>query len=442
MLKDRQYREQYIEFMDKMLNNGYARKCLSPPLANEEMSWYLCHHGVKHQEKRLRVVFDCSARFDGRCLNDELIQSPDLTNHLLGVLLRFRKEKVAFTADIEGMYLQVRVPENQRCYLRFLWWPEGNIHERPQDYEMCTHVFGAISSPSCANFALRQTAEDNSLNFGEDACETLSKDFYVDDLIKSVESTEYALSLIPRLHEMCLAGAFKLVKFLSNSPDIVISIPPENRASSVRYYELSKTLPIEKALGVTWCVEADTLGFHISLDDTPLTRRKMLSTISSIYDVFGLVSPFLLRGRKILQEITAEKQEWDDPVSDKHASQWAEWRRDLPLLEHIKVSRCFKSSSFGVPVDIQLHNFADAAIMPGYGQVSYLRQVDETGKIEVCLVMAKSRVTPLKPVTIPRLELTSAVLSTKVGTTIKRELNMKKLKSYYLSDSMVVLGYI
>jgi len=84
--------------------------------------------------------------------------------------------------DIEAMYHQVKVPERHREYLRFLWWPNGEMNKEPNEYEMCVHLFGAISSPSCANFALRQAAIDNTSRFGIETADILKNDFYVDDL--------------------------------------------------------------------------------------------------------------------------------------------------------------------------------------------------------------------------------------------------------------------
>ena len=397
MLRDKVYKDQYIEFIKKLLNKGYARKCplTSPPNETDNV-WYLCHFGVSQPPKKLRVVMDCSAKFEGRCLNDELLQGPDLTNNLLGVLLRFRRENIAFTADVEGMFLQVRVPEEHQKFLRFLWWPDSDLSKRPEDFEMLVHVFGANCSPSIANFALRQTAVDNRETLGDEAADVLMKDFYVDDMLKSVPTSLEAITLIPQIKRMCQEGGFNLTKFLSNSPDVIISIPPEDRRPSIQQFELVKKLPVERALGVTWCVESDTLQFRITLDSHSLTRRGMLSTVSSIYDVFGLASPFLLRGRKILQELSSEKKSWDDSVSTNHAMQWDAWTRELPLLEKLHISRCFKSDEFGESIDTQLHNFSDAAQHPGYGEASYIRQVNKDGKVEVCLIMGKSRVTPSK----------------------------------------------
>ena len=111
----------YKAFIDEMLQKGYARKA-----ENEQVGkvWYIPHHGVTQPSKpgKVRVVFDCSAEFGGTSLNKQLIAGPDLTNQLVGVLTRFREEHIAYMADIEAMFHQVRVPENQRSLLRFLWW--------------------------------------------------------------------------------------------------------------------------------------------------------------------------------------------------------------------------------------------------------------------------------------------------------------------------------
>lgn len=133
---------------------------------SSSLKWYIPHHGIYHPHKpgKLRVVFDCSAKYQGKSLNDLLIKGPDLTNNLVGVLTSFRQERIALMADIESMFCQVRVTEADCSYLRFLWWLNGNLEGDLEDYQMVEH-FGAASSPSCSNFALRKTAEDKSQYF-------------------------------------------------------------------------------------------------------------------------------------------------------------------------------------------------------------------------------------------------------------------------------------
>ena len=141
-------------------------------------TWYLAHHGVFHARKqKIRVVFDCSARFAGTSLNSHLLQGPDLINNLVGVLLRFRQDKFAVMADLESMFHQVRVPTEDQDLLRFLWWPKGDTTTKPKEYCMHVHIFGATSSPAVCVYALNRTAQDNVEAFGKETVDTVKQSF-------------------------------------------------------------------------------------------------------------------------------------------------------------------------------------------------------------------------------------------------------------------------
>lgn len=152
------------------------------------------------------MVFDCAATFQGTSLNDQLLQGPDLTNGLVGVLLRFRQEPVAMVADVEGMFYEVRVSPEQCNALRFLWWPNNDITEEPVDYQMLVHLFGATSSPSCASFSLKKTASDNRNEFDVETIDTINRNFYVDDCLKSVSTTDKAVRLSGQLRKLLSRG--------------------------------------------------------------------------------------------------------------------------------------------------------------------------------------------------------------------------------------------
>ena len=211
-------------------------------------------------------------------------------------------------------------------------------------------------------------------------------------------------------------------------------------SASVVDLDIAKALPIERALLVFWCVENDTFGFRITLLDKAFTRRGVLSTIGSIYDPLGLLGPFILKGRKILQQITLENSCWDDELTPELYSSWEEWLKDLPKLQSLKIGRCYKPENFNT-VAASLHSFSDASDH-GYGQATYLRQVSDQGEVHVSLVIGKSRVVPSKPTTIPRLELTAALVSAKITAMVKDELDIDGLSETYWVDSMIVLGYI
>ena len=406
--------------------------------------WYIPHHGVYHPKKpdKIRVVFDCAAEYESESLNKHLLQGPDLTNNLTGVLCRFRQELIAFICDIEAMFHQVKVNEEHRDLLRFLWWEDGDLTKEPKEYRMTVHLFGATSSPGCANFALKATANDFELEFGATAADFLRNDFYVDDGLKSVTSVEEAVKLIANVKQMCNKGGFHLHKFVSNSKEVIRRIPEPDRADGVKELDLDlDSLPLERALGVHWCVESDCFQFNIVLQDKPCTRRGILSTVSSVFDPLGFVTPLLLDGKSILQELCRHKVDWDDPIPEDIKVKWEKSRADLLQLQRISISRCYKPENFGRVVSAELHHFSDASVK-GYGQCSYLRLVDERLKIHCSLVMGKSRVAPLKPVTIPRLELTAAVCSVRISQQLRRELEYHIDREYFWTDSNVVLGYI
>ena len=282
--RDDSYFQYYKTFMDDMLTKGYAKKSASPaPLGK---TWYIPHHGVFNPNKpgKIRVVFDCSAEVGGESINRNLLTGSGLTNQLIGVLIRFREEHVAIMADIDAMFYQVKVAEKHRSFLRFLWWEDSDINKSIVDHEMCAHVFGCVSSPSCSNYALRKTVSDNQ-EYGNDAAETLRKNLYVDDLLKSVNTSEFASKLIDDVRQMCRAGGFHLTKFICNEKEVLAMIPEEDRRQGVKNQDLiTDSLPTERALGIQWNLEHYYLGFCVYLKDIPATRRGVLSTVSSIYD--------------------------------------------------------------------------------------------------------------------------------------------------------------
>ncbi|XP_070549158.1 uncharacterized protein [Ptychodera flava] len=198
MNKNPQFKVDYIDFMEKVIASGYAEEVSDGEKPKEGREWYIPHHGVYHPRKpdKIRVVFDCAAKCSGISLNDVLLPGPNLMNDLQGVLMRFREYPVAFSSDIECMFYQVKVPESQRDLLRFLWWPKGDMSQKPKVYRMGVHLFGAVSAPSCCNYSLRRTGTDNRCNASQEAVNTLHNNFYMDDGLKSVADVERAIHLV------------------------------------------------------------------------------------------------------------------------------------------------------------------------------------------------------------------------------------------------------
>ncbi|XP_039550287.1 uncharacterized protein LOC120495005 [Pimephales promelas] len=345
-------------------------------------------------------------------------------------------------ADIQAMYHQVKVTKQDVDFLRFLWWPTGELTQHLTEYRMTVHLFGAISSPSCATFALRKTAEDNRAKFPVHVTDTIKHNFYVDDCLKSLPSEAEAMALVRHLTTVCQLGGFQLVKWISNSRSVLESIDVEKRAKEVKQLDLDRdNLPVERTLGLQWCAETDTFRFKMAVQERPLTRRGILSVISSVYDPIGFLAPFTLPAKLMLQNLCRLSCGWDDPISPNYQLQWVRWLEDLRKLSTFSVPRCIKPKDFGQLTNAQLHHFSDAS-EDGYGTVSYLRLQNDKKKIHLAFILGKARVAPLKKVTIPRMELTAAVLAVRVDRMLKTELQLELENSTFWSDSTTVLKYI
>ena len=419
--KDPKVLTNYSNYVEDLVAKGYGRKVPEAQLNPKDGNiWYLPHHPVFHPQKpdKTRVVFDCSAKFEGTSLNDELLQGPDLTNTLTGVLTRFRQGPVAFMADIESMFHQVRIPLKDCDVLRFLWWSNNDTSSNPEEYQMMVHLFGAISSPSCANYALKKTA-DNRGRFDSHVINTLERNFYVDDCLKSVENEETGISLATNLYELLQKGGFRLTKWTSNSLKVLESLLESKRAATVKDLDFSK-VHIERALGVGWDIISDVFGYKIAIKERPATRRGILSVVSSIYDPLGFVSPFVLQAKIILQDLCRSNIGWDEPIPKDALHRWQNWLATLPELERIFVNRCLKPADFGEIASSELHTFSDAS-QKAYGAVTYIRLENQRGDVHCSFLIGKSRLAPLKAMTIPRLELSAAVVGARIEKMMKQK---------------------
>ncbi|KAK4326945.1 hypothetical protein Pmani_002549 [Petrolisthes manimaculis] len=442
-LKNTHYYEEYNKYMSDMMKQGHAEQMQGSTNTEDKGFWYIPHHGVYHPHKpdKIRVVFDCAAKFKGTSLNDSLLSGPDLANSLVEVLIKFRQGSFAFIADIEAMFYQVQVPVKDRDYLRFLWWPDNNLENSPSEYRMTVHLFGANSLPSCANYALRRTAKDYGHHLPE-AKQTILNNFYVDDCLKSAETEEEVIHIAHDVKALCAKGGFNLTKFVSNSRSLLKSLPSEHHGKTFKELDLCRDcLPVEKALGITWNIESDKLTIAVSRKTKPFTKRGLLSTIGAMYDPLGIVSPFILHERKILQDLCKLKLGWDEEIPEQQRLEWEIWLRSLDDLPCVKMDRSIKPAHFGRISSCQIHHFADAS-EKGYGTVAYLRLENEEKDIHCAFIFGKSHVAPLKTVTIPRLELMAATVAVRVNQMIINALGIQVNQVYFWTDSTTVLKYI
>ena len=435
---DESLARQYAEGIRRLIDQGYAEIAPERRSADADV-WYVPHHAVVHPRKgKVRIVFDCAAKVAGTSLNSVVHTGPDLANSLVGVLLRFRQYKVAVTADVEAMFHQVKVPPRQRDVLRFLWYPDGDATQPPVAYRMTSHLFGGTWSPSACMFALRRTAEDYGNGYHPQTVRTLERHFYVDDCLRSVATTDEARRLTEQLPQLAAEGGFRLTKWISNDARALESVREEDKVSTPQ--QRVPGAPADDAvLGVYWDTEDDCFCFSANLPNHHRTRRGLLSALSSVYDPLGLLGPFILEARRIVQDLCRLNLRWDDPIPEDAERRWETWTRALDSVPALKFPRCLLPHQPSAPP--VLHHFSDASGM-AYGVTSYLRYTDHHGQHHATLVMAKSRLSPMKATTIPRLELCAATLATRQDELLRRELDLSLGQSVFWVDSTTVLQYI
>ena len=434
----------YQKTMQEYIDEGYARK-----LSEEERRqscdrcWYLPHHAVTNQNKpgKTRVVFDAASKYGGTSLNENLLTGPDFLLTIPGVLMRFRQEEVALNADIEKMFLQVGMKTEDQPALRFLW-RNMKEHRRADVYQMDRVIFGARSSPASASYVLNKTAREKCSDTvaGLAAAATVRGSFYMDDLATSEKDASTALQTASEVSKLVSRGGFRLRKWLSNRKEVLAAIPAEERMPSAA--DLQSPLPTEKVLGLLWDAQLDKLSVSTPLTaaEEMATKRSILRMVASIYDPVGLVTPFTLHAKLILQDLWSVRRDWDAPLDAGERHRWSEWLVEVPRLSATAVPRWYGSQE-EPPRLRQLHVFCDASER-AFGAAAFLRQVYRDGQVFCSLVMSRCRVAPLKKLSIVRLETQAAVMAVRLACCVRKELTMEIHETVFWSDSQVVLGYI
>ena len=277
------------------------------------------NHPVENPNKpgKVRRVCNAGSKFRGVSLNDNLLTGPDLLQNLIGIIFRFREQKIAITADIEAMFLQVKVPTEDYKVLRFLL--RDNTNEPVKVYEYGRHIFGAKSSPTCANYALQQVARDNTQGSPQ-ITKLIKRNIYMDDFVKSVPSAEQAIEIYKLLRAMLARGGFHLTKWISNFEQTMTSIDQADKSpSSSKTFEAEPTSP--SILVLQWNVDADNREVCRGMQKeipVKITQRAVLSHVSALFDSLEIVFPSTIRMRLLLKSIWKENgQSWDKELNEK-----------------------------------------------------------------------------------------------------------------------------
>ncbi|KAI3381780.1 hypothetical protein SNEBB_009348 [Seison nebaliae] len=389
---------------------------------------YLPHQYVTKDSATtpIRIVFDASAKGrNGISLNDCLHSGPVLTNELLSVLIRFRLDEYVAIADISKAYHQVGLHEEDRDFTRFLWPADPrNPHSRVKAYRFRVVLFGA----TCSSFLLQATIQEHLKKFDSEQVKNLARDIYVDNVHLTAHNETDLHNHYKSTSEIFYSAHLPLREWISNSEYL-------NNEFNSNNVVMKEHKPKVKFLGMKWKTSTDELSFSdVSYSVDVISKRTVVSDAAKLYDPLGILLPMTIRSRIFIQDLWQAGYDWDSPLSHDHASRWRAYLKDIARVTTVAFPRvsCISSKP------VQLHIFSDAS-GSAYGAAAYLVQDNDCR-----LLMAKARVAPLKAKTIPKMELTAALIAARLSDSIKESLIGKvKIDAVHCwVDSMVVLAWL
>ena len=394
--------KQYCKVMEEHLTRGYIEELsdLNQPWP-EQGCHYLPHFFVLKDSETttLRIVF--AANSGKVSLNDCLYTGPCLLNNLAELLLRFRFSQYEFVADIQRAFLHIKLREEDRPFVRFLWYKDNDPTKEICVYTYNTIVFGHTSSP----MSLGAVLQHHLGQFASPVAVDISEKLYVDNLLSGVDNEADTITYFHEARGLMQKGNFVLRQWCTNSALLRNEIHQHNTGTR------SSTISI---LGLSWDTQTDAITFpaqNFDSTSTPLTKRKVLSMASKLYDPLGMLSPITLVARLFLAELWDQKFGWDQPLPPNLSAQWHSIEKDLNAASRLEFSRWVK---FDKAQPVSLHVFTDAS-KSALGVTAYLTQ-------DLCSVLlgSKSKIVSNSKghLTIPQLELSAMFLGTQYCDTL------------------------
>lgn len=420
-------KDDYVKFIREYLELGHMVEVKK----NHTGKYYLPHQPVIRESSlttKLRVVFDASAKTtNGRSLNEIMLIGPKLQRDLFDIILNWRVFRYALTADVEKMYRQVKVIEDDQLYQYILW--RENKSDPIKEYKLTTVTYGTASAPFLAIKSLFYIAdccsEENTL-----IKDIIKSDFYMDDLMTGADTISQCKKIQHDLTKQLMKFGFHLRKWLSNEKEVTSNIDnsDENELIIIKDDESVKTL------GLQWDPNSDSFVFNINFNSNScVTKRQALSEVARIFDPLGWLSPVTIVAKLFIQKLWLLQSAWDEVLSKELNKEWSEFTKHLPELQQIEVPRWIGTTGNS---QIELHGFADAS-EKAYAAVIYAKT-----EHSVILVTSKTKVNPIKNrKTLPKLELCAAHLLAKL---LQKVASIVKCQHtiYAWSDSTITLSWI
>ena len=332
---------------------------------------HLSHHPIvkaSSSTTKTRIVLDGSMPTStGLSLNDCLMVGPTIQDDLFTLLLRFRTYRYVVLADIEKMYLQFLVRDEDRDFQKVLWFDGDKIVE----YKLNVLIFGLASSPFLAIRCLHQLVHDEGNNFPI-ASKILKNDMYVDNMITDTNSLKEAREIYVQVTALLKKASLNMRQWASNNARILHGVNSNNLDDK---FKLDEDCAL-KTLGMYWKAKRDIFIYDIKTPSlNKVTMRIILSEIAKIFDPLGLLGPVGLYAKKIMQDLWQAKVTWDESIPSDIWYRWVIFCEQLESLNNISINRWI----FGVNCkEIQMHGFCDASEI-GYGACVYIRSKNELG---------------------------------------------------------------
>ena len=432
---------EYKKFIDEYIELGHAAYVpLNLTNKNNDNKYFIPHLCVVRESSsttKLRVVFDASAKTStGVSLNDVTLKGYQVQPELFDILCRFRYYQFVLISDIQKMYRQIKIHPEQTFLQNILW------RDNPQDTLKCIELQTVTYGTNFAPFAATRVISELATLGAEDfplASKILHTQCYVDDILAGCNDFDQLSTLYAQLNTLLNNSGFKLHKWGSNSSNFLNSICQK----SITEYDLNFDKEPNKVLGVKWIPDSDFLKISIpnNLNNTKPTKRNILSTIAQCYDPLGLVNPVVVKGKILMQKLWIQKLDWDTEITSLNLlNEWNDFLNMLTLLNTLQIPR--KICDQAEILKIELHGFADASTV-AYGACVYVRTLYKNNLVTNNLISSKSRVAPIKTITLPRLELCAlTILANLINKMVSIFQDLIDFSSVNLwSDSKIVLAW-
>ena len=404
----------------------------------EGMLHYIPHQIVVTPGKttKYRIVFDASSKAsrDLKSLNECLLRGPILLPDLAGTILRFRMNKYGMIADVCKAFLQMVLHEDQRDVTRFYWLK--SLEKKPlldetnvQVYKFTRVLFGAKSSPSMLNL----TINHHLSQYKTELSTKILQNMYVDNLICGYETTNEGKEFFLTGKQMFKEAGMYLREWYTNNNEVLSSIPETDQAKQVEKL---------KVLGIFWNPKEDTLSIApYKLKGTPDTKRKIVETVATIFDPLGYFVPVTIGCKMLIQEMWRKKFSWDDKAPSELQEKFKMMITSMNGFHEIKIPRYIcVANGLRKETTFELMCFTDGS-SSAYGAVVYLI-AKNNNKIESNMVMAKSRLIPMKGMTIPRTELMGVLVGVRLLKFVVEQLKVTIHSQILWTDSTCVLYWI